>query len=55
VRPDAAQAASPECFAHLFGATTKLHPTEFGDDELEVFDLGLLRTDQCLEQSGVVG
>ena len=44
-----------DCFAHLFGTTTELHPTEFGDNELEVFNLGLLRTDQRLEQGGVVG
>jgi hypothetical protein len=42
-------------FVHLFGTTTELHAPEFGDDELEVFDFGLLRTDQCLEQGGVVG
>ncbi len=42
-------------FVHLFGTTTELHAAEFGNNELEVFDLGLLRTDQCLEQGGVVG
>ena len=32
----------------LLGTATELHPTEFGNDELEVFDLGLLRADQRL-------
>ncbi len=34
---------------HLLGTTTKLHTTEFGDDELEMFDFCLLCTDQRLE------
>lgn len=44
-----------DCFAHLFGTTTELHATELGNDELEVFDFGLLRTNQRLEHGGVVG
>ena len=34
---------------HLLGATAELHAPEFGDDELEAFDFGLLRAHQCLE------
>ena len=39
----------------LLGTTTELHAPQFGDDELEAFDFGLLGADQRFEQGGVVG
>ncbi len=36
-------------FVQLFGTTTELHTPQLGDNELEVFNLGLLRANQCFE------
>ena len=39
---------------HLLGTPAELHATEFGNNELEVFNFCLLSTHHRLEQSGVV-